>query len=299
MEVLMQQLINGLTIGNFYALLALGYTMVFGIMRLINFAHGDVYMVGSFLGLSILGLVGTISTPGVGTFVMAMLASMLITGLIGMLINRVAYVPLLNAPRLSIMISALAVSLLLENLVMVSYGPSFQVYPHLFNGNGLPISIVKVSYTQIGMVFISIILMIALQLFIKKTFVGKAMRAVSLDQDAAQLMGINVRGIVALTFFIGSALASAAGVMMGGYYGQISFMMGFLMGLKAFTAAVLGGIGNIPGAVLGGFLLGILETLGGGYFSPAWKDVFAFGILILVLVFKPTGLLGEPQAEKM
>lgn len=299
MEELFQQIINGLTIGNFYALLALGYTMVFGIIRLINFAHGDVFMVGSFIGLSILGLFGSLATSGIGTFVLAMFASMLITGLIGILINRVAYVPLLNAPRLSIMISALAVSLLLENLVMVIYGPSFKVYPRLFAGGAIGNSSVKVSYTQVGMIIMSIFLMIFLQLFIKKTFLGKAMRAVSLDQDAAQLMGINVRLVVAITFFIGSALASAAGVMMGGYYGQISFMMGFLMGLKAFTAAVLGGIGNIPGAVLGGFLLGILETLGAGYFSPAWKDVFAFGILILVLVFKPTGLLGEPQAEKL
>ncbi|WHY89922.1 branched-chain amino acid ABC transporter permease [Neobacillus cucumis] len=299
MDEFLQQVINGLTIGNFYALLALGYTMVFGIIRLINFAHGDVYMVGSFLGLSILGLFGSLTSSGVGTFILAMIVSMFVTGLIGVLINRVAYVPLLNAPRLSIMISALAVSLLLQNLVMVFYGPSFKVYPHLSAGGAIFKSSVKVSYTQVGMLLISILFMIILQLFIKKTFLGRAMRAVSLDQDASQLMGINVRFIVAITFFIGSALASAAGVMIGGYYGQISFMMGFLMGIKAFTAAVLGGIGNIPGAVLGGFLLGILETLGAGYFSPAWKDVFAFVILILVLVFKPTGLLGEPQAEKL
>lgn len=297
--MLAQQIINGLTIGGFYSLLALGYTMVFGIIRLINFAHGDVYMLGSFLGLSILGIIATLIHPGVGGFVVAMLLSMIVSGLIGVLINRVAYLPLLTAPRLSIMISALAVSLLLENLVMVTYGPGFQVYPHLFNGAGFATSSLQISYLQIAMLIVDILLMVFLQLFIKKSILGKAMRAVALDQDASQLMGINVRGIIGLTFFIGSALASAAGVMMGAYYGQINFMMGFLMGLKAFTAAVLGGIGNIPGAMLGGFLLGILETLGAAYISASWKDVFAFAILILVLVFKPTGILGEPVAEKM
>ena len=299
MQIALQQLVNGLTVGAFYALIALGYTMVYGIIRLINFAHGDIYAVGAFLGLSVFGLLAVLHVGnGVLATLLALIVSMGATGLLGVLLYRAAYRPLLHA-RLSILISAIGASLTLEYGLFLIYSPSFLVYPHLFGRAGPSWGSIQVSWLQVLIFASSMVLMAALYLLVHRTKVGMAMRALAINQDAARLMGINVDRVIALTFFLGSVLAAFAGVLTGLYYSQISFLMGFLLGLKAFTAAVLGGIGNIPGAVLGGFLLGVLESLAAGYFSSRWKDVFAFAILIIILVVRPRGLLGERVVERM
>jgi branched-chain amino acid transport system permease protein len=298
-QIALQQLVNGLTVGAFYALIALGYTMVYGIIRLINFAHGDIYAVGAFLGLSVYALLALLHIMNpVVTTLLALVLSMGLTGLLGVLLYRVAYRPLLHA-RLSILISAIGGSLTLEYGLFLVYSPSFLVYPHLFGRAGPSLGDIQVSWLQIFIFVSSIVLMGALYLLVNRTKIGMAMRALAINQDAARLMGIDVSRVIAVTFFLGSVLAAFAGVLTGLYYSQISFLMGFLIGLKAFTAAVLGGIGNIPGAVLGGFLLGILEGLAAGYFSSRWKDVVAFAILIIILVVRPRGLLGERVVERM
>lgn len=298
MDIFVQQCINALIVGCFYSLIALGYTMVFGVIRLLNFAHGDIFMVGSFLGFTFLSLfTGLPSLAGIG---LALLLSMLVVGVLGMAIERIAYRPLFHASsRLVVLITAVGVSLFLENGVMLSYGASFRVYPVHLSAKGLQLFGTNLSYVQLGIIIFSLIMMVALHLFIHKTLYGKAMRSIAIDSTATSLMGINVHRIIAITFFIGSSLAAAAGVMNGVYYGQINFMMGFIIGLKAFSAAVIGGIGSIQGAMLGGLLLGIVETVGTVYVGAAWKDVFAFGILILLLVFKPTGILGETEIERV
>lgn len=299
MQVALQQLVNGLTVGAFYALIALGYTMVYGIIRLINFAHGDIYAVGAFLGLSTFGLLAglRIGNPLLTT-ALALLVSMGLTGLLGVLLYRVAYRPLLHA-RLSILISAIGASLTLEYGLFLIYSPSFLVYPHLFGRAGPTLGGLQVSWLQVFIFASSLALMAGLYTLVHRTKTGMAMRALAINQDAARLMGINVDRVIGTTFFLGSTLAAFAGVVSGLYYSQISFLMGFLLGLKAFTAAVLGGIGNIPGAVLGGFLLGVAEGLAAGYVSGRWKDVVAFGILIFILVVRPRGLLGERVVERM
>ena len=299
MEIALQQVVNGLTVGAFYALIALGYTMVYGIIRLINFAHGDVYAVGAFFGFSLYGLLALlgIQSPALTTL-LALIVSMACTGLLGTVLYRVAYRPLLHA-RLSILISAIGASLTLEYSLLLIYSPSFLVYPHLFGREGPSFAGVTVSWLQVLIFVSSIVLMGALYLMVNRTKIGMAMRALAINQDAARLMGINVNRVIGLTFFIGSTLASFAGVLTGLYYSQINFLMGFLIGLKAFTAAVLGGVGNIPGAVVGGFVLGILESLAAGYYSSRWKDVVAFAVLIIVLVVRPRGLLGERVVERM
>jgi branched-chain amino acid transport system permease protein len=299
MQVALQQLVNGLTVGAFYALIALGYTMVYGIIRLINFAHGDIYAVGAFLGLSTFGLLASLRVDNpLLTTVLALLVSMGLTGLLGVLLYRVAYRPLLHA-RLSILISAIGASLTLEYGLFLIYSPSFLVYPHLFGRAGPALGGLEISWLQVFIFTSSIALMAGLYALVHRTKTGMAMRALAINQDAARLMGINVDRVIGTTFFLGSTLAAFAGVISGLYYSQISFLMGFLLGLKAFTAAVLGGIGNIPGAVLGGFLLGVAEGLAAGYVSGRWKDVVAFGILIFILVVRPRGLLGERVVERM
>ncbi len=299
MTVALQQLVNGLTVGAFYALIALGYTMVYGIIRLINFAHGDIYAVGAFLGLSTYGLLRLLHVDNpILTTLLGLVVSMGCTGLLGMLVYRVAYRPLLHA-RLSILISAIGASLTLEYGLFLIYSPSFLVYPHLFDSPGMALGDISVSGLQIIIFVSGLVLMTALYVVVHRTKIGMAMRALAINQDAARLMGIDVNRVIAVTFFLGSTLAAFDGVLTGLYYSQISFLMGFLIGLKAFTAAVLGGIGNIPGAVVGGFLLGVLEGLAAGYFSSRWKDVVAFGILIVILVVRPRGLLGERVVERM
>ena len=299
MSTFLQFVVEGLTIGSFYALVALGYTMVYGIIRLINFAHGDLFMVGAFVGWTALAALTAGRLPLALALFVAFAAAMLATGVLGMVIARVAYQPLLRAPRLSILITALGISLLLENGVLIAYGAGFRTYPHLLTHTGFEVFEVHITYAQIGIVAASFALMVALYLFVHHTFIGTAMRALAIDQDAARLMGIDVERLIQLTFFIGSALAAVAGVMEGLFYTQINFFMGFVLGLRAFTAAVLGGVGNIPGAMVGGFLIGLLEAFGAGYVSSQWTDVFVFGVLIAVLVVKPTGLFGERVVERM
>ncbi|WP_352418102.1 branched-chain amino acid ABC transporter permease [Proteiniborus sp.] len=294
MEQLFQQLINGVSLGSIYALIALGYTMVYGIINLINFAHGEIYMVGAYVGFALT----TFLKLG---FLPSLLISMVVCSLLGMLIEKVAYKPIRNSTRISALITAISVSLFLQYFMMYFVGPQTRTFPEVlkskkltfFNGN------VILDAKNIYIVAITIILMIALQYIIHNTKVGKAMRAVSLDKEAAELMGINANKIISYTFAIGSALAGAAGVLVGVYYNTINPLMGATPGLKAFIAAVLGGIGVIPGAVFGGFFLGMTETIVSAYGGSVFKDAVAFAILILVLLVRPNGLLGKNSKEKV
>ena len=301
MSDFIQYTINGLTAGAFYALVALGYTIIYGIIRLINFAHGDLTMVGSFIGWTVLVQFGLAKLPLAIAIAAAVLASMLVSSVINVGILQFAYKPLLKRSLLAILITALGMSLLLQNAVLniPFYGATIQAYPPLVGSAGVQIGAIRASYGQMIFFSISILLMVCLYLFVRFTTVGTAMRALAVDHDAARLMGIDVDRVIAIAFILGAVLAAAAGVMIGLYYIQISFFMGFLLGLRAFTAAVLGGIGNIPGAMAGGLLIGLLESYCAGYLSSRWQDVFVFGILITVLIIKPTGLLGERVAERM
>ena len=300
-DIIAQQLANSLVLGSFYALVAIGYSMVYGIIKLLNFAHGDIFMVGAFIGFAILSLLTGVIGNGWLGIATAILLSMIATGCLGVVIQRVAYKPMLAAPRLSIMITALGVSLVLFNSVMALTNGQYLAFDTGLSFDGLDYGPIHFSYTQIVLVLATAALMVGMTLFVNRTIWGKAMRAISIDMEACRLMGIDVNKIIALTFFVGSALAAAAGVMAGTYYGSIHFFMGFIIGLKAFTAAVLGGIGILPGAMLGGLLLGTLESFGTQipWIGSQWKDVFSFGILILVLVFKPNGLLGRTTIERM
>jgi len=294
MELFIAQLLNGLSLGSIYALIALGYTMVYGIIQLINFAHGEVMMIGAYAGffaVSVLKL----------NFFVALLIAMAVSALLGIIIERVAYKPLRNSTRLAALITAIGVSLLLQNGGLVVFGTDYVSFPQaiqkvtykFLNGN------VTITSHQILIFVITIVLMIVLQLFVQKTKTGKAMRAVSFDKDAALLMGINADSTISITFAIGSALAAVAGVLLGMYYQTIHPTMGTMPGLKAFVAAVLGGIGEIPGAMAGGFLLGIAEALVSGYWSTNYRDVVVFGLLILILIVRPTGLFGKDTREKV
>ena len=301
LDIILQQLANGLILGSFYALVALGYTMVYGIIKLLNFAHGDLYMVGGFVGFLILSAISGLLGESWTAIICSMVLSMLAVGLLGVIIQRIAYRPMLKAPRLSILITALAVSMILANGVMSITDGEYLAFHTDLSYDGLDFGNVFISYTQLALVISASLLMVVLYLFVNKTLYGKAMRAIAIDQDACKLMGINVNRIIAMTFFIGSALAAAAGVMAGVYYGSLHFSMGFVIGLKAFTAAVIGGIGSIPGAMLGGLLLGLLEAFGTQipFVGSEWKDVFSFGLLILLLILKPTGILGKTEIERM
>ncbi len=298
----LQQMINGITIGAFYALVALGYTMVYGVLKMINFAHGDLFMWGAFLALTGLkaaqGLVGQAHLWMVGPVFMLVI---LCVALIGVLVERVAYRPLRSAGRLAPIISALGVAFILESLARNIYGPRWLSMPAGFvPGGGLTLyQGVRMSVMQLAVLIIAFVLMAGLYLFVQRTRTGVAMRAVALDPATARLMGIDVDKIIAIVFLIGPGLGGAAGMTVGLYYGSFDFTLGWTFGLKAFIAAILGGIGNIPGAMLGGLLLGLIETLASGYLSPQWKDVIAYVILILILMFRPTGLLGERVAEKV
>lgn len=293
MTTFLQQLINGLSVGSIFALVALGYTMVYGIIKLINFAHGDIYMLGAYMGFFASTTLGL-------SFFPTMLLAMVVCMITGVIIEKVAYKPLRNASRITSLITAIGVSLLLEYGMMYIMGPNIRTYP----ANFFPKEIYEVAGLQISnhqlLIFItSIVLMIALQLIVKKTKIGKAMRAVSTDPDAAQLMGINVNHTISFTFAIGSALAGAAGVMIAMYYNSIDPLMGMIPGLKAFIAAVFGGIGIIPGAMLGGEAIGILETMASGYGFSMIKDAIVYLILIVILIIKPAGLLGKNVKEKV
>jgi branched-chain amino acid transport system permease protein len=301
LDIVAQQTVNGLTIGAFYALIALGYTMVYGIIRLINFPHGDIFSLGAFLTLSLVELLawGTGAAPATGLLILAgtLLASGAV-GLLGISVERYAYRPLRGSSRLIPLISAIGVSFLIQNGIMLVWGADFRVYPE-FPSRVWTIAGARVTVMQALILASALGIMAALHLFVQRTRLGKAMRATSVDHDTARLMGVDVDRIIGLTFFLGSVLGAASGVMVGLYYRQISFFMGYVYGLKAFTAAVLGGIGNIPGAMLGGLLLGVLEAVGAAFFPAEWKDVIAFTILIGVLIFRPRGILGERVAQSV
>ena len=305
MDTFVQQLINGLTIGSIYALIALGYTMVYGILRLINFAHGDIYMVGAFAGYFIAHGMGFAAEPSLIGFAITLLGSMLVAALIGMAIERFAYRPVRKYARMTTLITAIGVSLLLENLGVVIFGGAPRSFPQLLqNQNYTLFGNAAISKSQILIFSVSIALMLLLQWIIYRTKVGTAMRAVSFNLNSAKLMGINTNLIIAFTFALGSALAAAGGVLTAQYNPQIYPLMGIITGLKAFVAAVLGGIGNIPGAVLGGLLIGAAETFVVGYgqsvgIPSTYRDAVAFSILILVLLFRPAGLLGSTVQEKV
>ena len=290
----------GLTVGSFYALVALGYTIVYGILRLINFAQGDLSMVGAFLGWTLLVSFGLEHLPIYLALVVAFVVPMLGTAAVNLGILQFAYKPLLKRSLLAILITALGMSIFLQNSAQLIWGGAIQAYPpNLLPSSGIFIGEVHLTYVQIGLVVISLLLMGGLVAFIQSTTLGTAMRALAVDHDAARLMGINVDQVIRLAFVLGAMLAAASGVMLGIYYVQIQFTMGFLLGLRAFTAAVLGGIGNIPGAMAGGMLIGLLEAYTTGYLSGKWEDVLVFGVLITVLIVKPTGLFGERVAERM
>jgi branched-chain amino acid transport system permease protein len=302
-QLFFQQLVNGLSLGGIYALIALGYTMVYGIIELINFAHGDVYTLGSFFTLALLTALGVESEmhglPLVAAVLGIMAGSMIFCGIVGVLIERVAYRRLRNAPRVAPLITAIGVSFILENIMQLWQGPSPVPIPTFIPDPSIVIGGVSIEVKQIFVVGLAIVMMIALQFFVHHTKLGKAMRATAQDRDAAQLMGININTTIALTFLIGSALAGAAGFVSGVYYGTTWFFNGFNAGLKAFTAAVLGGIGNLAGAMLGGFLIGLVEAFGAQYISDQWTNVIVFSVLVLVLVFRPSGLLGESLPTKV
>lgn len=297
----MTQLIwDGLFVGSFYALIALGYSMVYGIIKLLNFAHGDIYMLGAFIGFAILTSLGGLpASLSLGALLVVLLLSMLLTGTAGVLIERLAYRPLRGAPRLAVLITAVGVSFSLEYGVSAIAGPNPRAFPVRLEGGVFDVLGARVSLPQIILMLIAAVLMIALNTYIQKTSTGRAMRSIALDMTGSLLMGINVNAVITKTFFIGSALAGAAGVMAGAYYGKIDFLMGFIIGLKAFTAAVIGGIGNIKGAMLGGLVLGFVEAFGTEWFGGQWRDVFAFAVLILFLTLRPTGILGERVTERM
>ena len=297
----MTQLIwDGLFVGSFYALIALGYSMVYGIIKLLNFAHGDIYMLGAFIGFALLTSLGGIpASLSLGALLVVLLASMLLTGTAGVIIERLAYRPLRGAPRLAVLITAVGVSFSLEYGISAIAGPNPRAFPVRLEGGVFDVLGARVSLPQIILMLIAAGLMIALNTYIQKTSTGRAMRSIALDMTGSLLMGINVNAVITRTFFIGSALAGAAGVMAGAYYGKIDFLMGFIIGLKAFTAAVIGGIGNIKGAMLGGLVLGFVEAFGTEWFGGQWRDVFAFAVLILFLTLRPTGILGERVTERM
>ena len=299
MSIFIQYTVNGLTAGAFYALVALGYTIIYGIIRLINFAHGDLTMVGAFIGWTVLVSMGLQRLPVFLAIALAALVSMVVTSVINVGILQFAYKPLLNKSLLAILITALGMSIFLQNAALLVFGAGVQAYPHLVTSSGVFIGGVRISYAQTIFFTISLALMAGLYSFARFTTLGTAMRALAVDHDAARLMGINVNRVIAIAFILAAILAAAAGVMIGLYYTQINFFLGFLLGLRAFTSAVLGGIGNIPGAMAGGLVIGLLESYCAGYLSGRWQDVFVFGVLITVLIIKPTGLFGERVAERM
>lgn len=299
----LQQLVNGLTVGSTYALIAIGYTMVYGIIGMINFAHGELYMIGayaSFMVITGLLMLG-IDSPFL-LLTAALLASMMLTSVYGYSIERVAYRPLRNSKRLIALISAIGMSIFLQNMMRLFQGSRDIAMPRLISGGwhlGEGSFQASLSYMQLIIFGVTLVTMTLLSLFISRSRLGRACRACAEDLKMANLLGINSNLVISLTFVIGAALAAVAGVLLGSYYGVINPYIGFMAGLKAFTAAVLGGIGSIPGAVLGGVLLGVTEAMTGAYFSTEYKDVVSFGLLIAVLLFMPTGILGKPEVEKV
>ena len=310
MDYFAQQLINGIVLGSIYGLIAIGYTMVYGIVGMINFAHGDIFMVGAFIALMMILALGLTASSGLAFMLLALfivlVVSMVFTSVWGWTVERLAYRPLRGSFRLAPLITAIGMSIVLQNFVQVAQGarvkplqPIVSGGVRLMEGDGASRIVVQLSYMQMIIIVTTLVLMIGFSLLIAKTSLGRAQRACEQDQKMASLLGINVDRTISLTFVMGAALASVAGLMFMLYYGVIDFYIGFLAGVKAFTAAVLGGIGSLPGAMLGGILIGLIETFWSGYFSVEYKDVAAFSILAIVLIFLPSGLLGRPDVEKV
>jgi branched-chain amino acid transport system permease protein len=306
MDIFFQQIINGLVQGSVYALVALGYTMVYGILGLINFAHGEVVMVGAMVALMTINALTAAALAPLLVLLLSLLMAMAACMALGYSIERIAYRPLRKAPRLAPLITAIGVSIVLQTLAMIIWGRDYHAFPQLLPNSRHTIGGAIINDVQIAIVIVAILVMTGLMLLVHRTRLGRAMRAVSENQTAASLMGVNVNRVISITFMLGSALAAVAGVMVSANYGVVHYYMGFLLGLKAFTAAVLGGIGNLRGAMLGGVLLGLIESLGagyigvltGGFLGSHYQDAFAFVVLICVLVFRPSGLLGERVSER-
>ncbi|MBN1535875.1 MAG: branched-chain amino acid ABC transporter permease [Anaerolineales bacterium] len=304
MQLLLEQLTNGLTIGSFYALVAMGYSMVYGVMKLINFAHGDFFTLGSYIGYAILvfGSGWVTRTFGIwGGVVVALIGAMIGLGVGGLIVERVAYSPVYKAGRLPLVVSALGASIFISNGIMAIWSPRFQAYPQtsIPTGSLLLFGDVHITYIKLVTIIVSWALMGLIYYVVEKTLFGSAVRATALDRETATLMGINFQTIILFVFSVGPALGALAGVFAGLNYSRIIFTMGWGYGLKAFTATIMGGIGNIPGAMIGGILLGLLEALFEGFVSGQWKNVFVFLILIIILIVRPTGLIGEKVAEKV
>jgi branched-chain amino acid transport system permease protein len=304
MALFIQQLINGVTLGAIYGLIAIGYTMVYGIIGMINFAHGDIYMIGAFhalIAFLLMGLFGITWIPL--ALVLVLVLAVVLTAAYGWTVERIAYRPLRNSTRLAPLISAIGMSIMLENFVQLIQGARNKPLTNMLDGGFALMQegtfVVQVRYLQIGIVVLTVTIMIGFTLLITRTPLGRAQRATEQDRKMASLLGVNVDRTISLTFVLGAALAAVAGMMVLLYYGQIDFYIGFVAGIKAFTAAVLGGIGSLPGAMLGGLLIGMIEVMWSGYFSVDYKDVAAFAILVMVLIFRPTGLLGRPDLEKV
>ncbi len=300
MEYFLELSSSGLVRGSIYALIALGYTMVYGIIQLINFAHGEIYMIGAFVALIVSGVLTIYGFSGVSILILAALIAAIYAAAYGYTLEKIAYRPLRNAPRLSPLISAIGMSLFLQNYVLLAQTPDFLPFPALIPDFDFmePIAHIMGS-PELVILLTSAVSMVALTVLIKYTRIGKAMRATQQDMTMARLVGVNVDNVISMTFVIGSVLAAIGGVLVGSYIGQINFYIGFMAGVKAFTAAVLGGIGNIPGAVLGALVLGLTEAYAAGYISSAYEDVFAFGVLVLILILRPSGLLGKAVKLKV
>jgi branched-chain amino acid transport system permease protein len=308
MDIFAQQVINGLVLGSVYALVALGYTMVYGILGLINFAHGEVVMIGAMVALAVVSMLMT-AAPEMSPLLMiavAAIVSIITCMVLAFSIERLAYRPLRNAPRLAPLITAIGISILLQNIAMIIWGRKYKTVPELFEFDTHIVFGANITDLQVIIIGVSAILMTLLLLVVNFTKLGRAMRATSENQKVAGLMGININKIISATFMIGAGLGAIAGILVAGNYSVAHYSMGFMLGLKAFTAAVLGGIGNLGGAVLGGLLLGLIESIGagyigqltGGFLGSHYQDVFAFVVLIVVLVFRPTGIMGERVAER-
>ena len=308
MDIFMQQIINGLVLGSMYALIALGYTMVYGVLNLINFAHGDVLMIGAMSGLTILRFVQSVAPglPGIVKLVIAIVGAIPVCVIVNLVIERIAYRPLRNAPRLAPLITGIGVSILLETFAMLIWGRSPIAFPQVMPEKSLNVFGALISPTQVMLLALAALAMIALVLLVEKTRMGRAMRATAENPRAAGLMGVDANRVIVFTFVIGAALAAIAGVMWGANYASAQFAMGFVPGMKAFAAAVLGGIGNIYGAMVGGILLGLIESLGAGYIGDLtgdflgsqYQDIFAFVVLIIVLTLRPSGIMGERVADR-
>ncbi len=306
MDILFQQIINGLVQGSVYALVALGYTMVYGILGLINFAHGEVVMIGAMIALTVLQALLAAAFAPVLAVLLSLMAAIAVCMALGYGIERIAYRPLRNAPRLAPLITAIGVSIVLQNLAMMIWGREYHSFPMPFDNTLHQFGGATMSDVQIGIVAVALLIMLGLMWLVHRTRLGRAMRAVAENPAAATLMGVDINRVISVTFMLGSALAAIAGFMVSANYGIVHYYMGFMLGLKAFTAAVLGGIGNLRGAMLGGVLLGLIESLGagyigdltGGFLGSNYQDVFAFFVLIAVLIFRPSGLLGEKLAER-